>query len=196
MCIYIHIHTNTYTHIYIYTYMFPRECSGKESTYNAEDLRDRGSIPGLGKGPEGGHDNPLHYSCLENPMDRGAWWATVHRVTNSWTRLKWPSTQTFSEMDEFNGFIKRKYNLGGWRKKQEKKKKKPSKIRACPSTWVLSCLIRLYCRNGISEQIRNCFTSQKEREFPVMVLWEKPRNRGNSFTVMRGTLRKLGWQEI
>ena len=52
--------------------MFPRECSGKESTYNAGDLRDRGLIPGLGRGPEGGHDNPLHYSCMENPMDRGA----------------------------------------------------------------------------------------------------------------------------
>ena len=162
-----------------------------ENTHaNAGDLRDRSSIPGLGRAPERGHDNALHYSCMENPMDRGAWWATVYRVTKSWTRLKWISMQTFSEMDEFNGFIIRKYNLGGWRKKQKEKK------RACPSPWGLSYLRRLYCRNGISEQRRDCFTSQKKREFPVMVLWEKPRNRGNSFTIKRGTLRKFGWQEI
>ena len=47
---------------------------------NAGDIRDRGSIPGLGGSPGGGHGRPLQYSCLENPMDRGAWWATVHRV--------------------------------------------------------------------------------------------------------------------
>ena len=45
-----------------------------------------GSIPGSGKSPGVGHSNPLQYSCLENPMDRGAWQATVHRVT--WTELK------------------------------------------------------------------------------------------------------------
>ena len=42
---------------------------------------DAGSMPGSGRFPGGGKGNPLHYSCLENPMDRGAWWATVHRVT-------------------------------------------------------------------------------------------------------------------
>ena len=55
---------------------------------NAGDVRDTGVIPGSGRSPGGGHGNPLQYSCLENPMDRGAWWATVHRVTQSWTRLK------------------------------------------------------------------------------------------------------------
>ena len=45
--------------------------------------RDAGSIPGLGRSPGGRHGNPLQYSCLENPMDRGAWQATVHRVTES-----------------------------------------------------------------------------------------------------------------
>ena len=44
---------------------------------------DVGTIPGSGTSPREGHENPLHYSCLENPMDRGAWWATVHRVTES-----------------------------------------------------------------------------------------------------------------
>ena len=55
---------------------------------NAGDVRDAGLIPGSGRSPGGGHGNPLQYSCLENPMDREAWWATVHRVTKSWTRLK------------------------------------------------------------------------------------------------------------
>ena len=50
------------------------------------------TIPGLGRSPGGGHGNPLQYSCLENPMDRGAWWSTVHRVAKNWTWLKWLST--------------------------------------------------------------------------------------------------------
>ena len=48
---------------------------------NAANTRDVGSIPGLGKFPRGRHGNPLQYSCLENSMDREAWWATIHRVT-------------------------------------------------------------------------------------------------------------------
>ena len=48
---------------------------------------DAGSIPGLGGSPGEGNGNPLQYSCLGNPKDRGAWWATVHRVTKSQTRL-------------------------------------------------------------------------------------------------------------
>ena len=57
----------------------------KNPLANAGDMRDTGSVPGLGRSPEGGHGNPLRYSCLENPMDRGAWWAMVHRVAKSWT---------------------------------------------------------------------------------------------------------------
>ena len=49
------------------------------------DTGDVGSITGLGKSPRGGHGSPLQYSCLEKPMDRGAWWAIVHRITKSWT---------------------------------------------------------------------------------------------------------------
>ena len=48
---------------------------------NAGDIRNIGLIPGLGKSPGGGHGNPLQYSCLENPVDRGAWQAVAHRVT-------------------------------------------------------------------------------------------------------------------
>ena len=55
---------------------------------NAGDIRDVGSIPGLGRSPGGGHVNPLQYSCLENPMDRGAWQAAVPRVTKSRRWLK------------------------------------------------------------------------------------------------------------
>ena len=52
---------------------------------NAEDIRTVGSIPGLGRSSGGGHGIPLQYSCLEYPMDRGAWQATVHRVSKSQT---------------------------------------------------------------------------------------------------------------
>ena len=50
---------------------------------NAGDVRDEGSIPGLGRSPGEGNDNPVQYSCLENPMDRGAWQATVHGVAKN-----------------------------------------------------------------------------------------------------------------
>ena len=58
---------------------FPGGSEGKASACNAGDL---GSIPGLGRSPGEGNGNPLQYSCLENPMDREAWWATVHGVTH------------------------------------------------------------------------------------------------------------------
>ena len=60
----------------------------KNPPVNAGAVRDTGSIPGLGRSPGRGHGNPFQYICLENPVDRGAWQATVHRVTKSWTRLK------------------------------------------------------------------------------------------------------------
>ena len=55
---------------------------------NADNLRDTASIPGSGRSPGGGYGNPLQYSCLENPMGRRAWWATVCRVAKSRTQLK------------------------------------------------------------------------------------------------------------
>ena len=64
---------------------FPGGASSKDLPANAGDVRDAGLIPGSGRSTGGGHGNPLEYSCLENPMDRGAWWAPVHRVTKSWT---------------------------------------------------------------------------------------------------------------
>ena len=58
---------------------FPGGSDGKKSACNAGD---QGSIPQLGRSPGGGYGNSLQYSCLQNPMDRGAWWATVHGVAN------------------------------------------------------------------------------------------------------------------
>ena len=62
--------------------------SGGSAVKESANAEDMGSIPGLGRSPGGGHGNPLRYPCLENPMDRGTWWATVHGVTKSWTQLK------------------------------------------------------------------------------------------------------------
>ena len=59
---------------------------------SAEDVRNAGSVPGLATSPGKGYGNPLQYSCLKDPMDRGAWWATVQRFANSQTRLKRLST--------------------------------------------------------------------------------------------------------
>ena len=64
---------------------FPGGTSGKEPACQYVDVRDMSSIPGLGRPPAKEHGNPLQYSCLENPMDRRAWGATVHRVTKSQT---------------------------------------------------------------------------------------------------------------
>ena len=64
----------------------------KNPTASAGDLRDVGLIPGLGRCPGEGNGNPLQYSCLENPMDRGAWWAIVHGVAKGQTQLKQLST--------------------------------------------------------------------------------------------------------
>ena len=66
------------------TSCFPGSLDGKASAYNAGDT---GSIPGLGRSPGEGNGKPVQYSCLENPMDPGAWWATVHGVAKSRTRL-------------------------------------------------------------------------------------------------------------
>ena len=63
---------------------FPGGSGGKESACNAGDP---GSIPGLGRSPGEGNGYPLQDSCLENSMDRAAWWAPVHGVAKSWTRL-------------------------------------------------------------------------------------------------------------
>ena len=84
---YTHTHTHTHTH------GLPQWCSSKESTCNAGDSV---LIPGSGRSPGGRKGYPLQYSCLENPMDRGAWWATVHEVAKSQTRMSnWTCSHTY-----------------------------------------------------------------------------------------------------
>ena len=73
---------------------FPGGAEVKASACNARDL---GSISGLGRSPGEGNDNPLQYSCLENPMDRGPWWATVHGVAKSQTVILSEISQTEKE---------------------------------------------------------------------------------------------------
>ena len=68
--------------------VFPVGASGKETACNAGDVREAGSIPGLERSSGGGHSTLLQYSCPENPINRGAWWAMVHRVAKSRTRLR------------------------------------------------------------------------------------------------------------
>ena len=84
------IHTNKI--IYTIFSAFPGSATGKEPTCHAGDIRDACLIPGSERSPGGGHGNPFQYSCLENSMDRGAWWATVHCVIKNWTWLKQLST--------------------------------------------------------------------------------------------------------
>ena len=72
---------------------------------NAGDKRDVGSIPGSGRSPGGGHGNSLQYSCLENPMDRGAWRDTIHRVAKSRTWLKREHAYTLLMNEEFMAII-------------------------------------------------------------------------------------------
>ena len=80
---------------------FPGGIDSKESACNAGDLD---SIPQSGRSPGRGNDNPLQYSCLENPMNRGAWWATVRGVAKSWTQLSdWHLHITLSFLDGRKG---------------------------------------------------------------------------------------------
>ena len=72
---------------------------------NAGNAGDVGSIPGWGRSPGGGHGNPLQYSFLENPMDRGTWQAIVHRVAKSWTWLEWLSMHTHKWLLRYQCFV-------------------------------------------------------------------------------------------
>ena len=79
----LHFKHNIWVHVF-FSVGFPGGLEVKASACNAGHP---GSIPGSGRSPGEGNGNPPHCSCLENPMDRGAWWATVHGVAKSWTRL-------------------------------------------------------------------------------------------------------------
>ena len=82
----MNIFSNIHIYIYVYVYMgHPQGLSGKESTCKSGAAGDTGLSLGSERSLGGGRGNILQYCCLENPMDRGAWWATVHRVTKNWT---------------------------------------------------------------------------------------------------------------
>ena len=85
-----------YTYMYISILGFPGGSVVKNLPANAGDTRHVGLIPGLGRSPGRGNGNPLQYSCLENPMDRGAWRAMVHSLTKSQTWLERLSTHAVS----------------------------------------------------------------------------------------------------
>ena len=97
----------------------------------AGDIKDTGLIPGLRRSPGGKHGNPLQYSSLENPMDRGTWWPMVHSVTKSWTWLKRLSMHTHThtrpvlEKDRLQT-VNPKLSYMGWGLKQ-----KPNSDRRC-----------------------------------------------------------------
>ena len=101
---------------YIYTHRYARLSlksllnkwvkvpSGSEGKASACSAGDSGSIPGLGRSPGEGNGNPFQYSCLENSMDRGAWWATVHGVTKSRTRLSDVTFNTYKSWENYQYF--------------------------------------------------------------------------------------------
>ena len=76
---------DVFNKLYLYNWASQVMLVVKNRPANAGDIRDAVSIPGSGRSLGGGHGNPLQYSCLENPMDRGAWWVTVHGVAKSQT---------------------------------------------------------------------------------------------------------------
>ena len=82
-----HTHTHTHTHISEIFIYLPRWLSGKESACSARDTAVASSIPGPGRSTGRGNGNPLQYSCLDNSIDRGSWWALIHRIAKSWTQL-------------------------------------------------------------------------------------------------------------
>ena len=90
----------------------PQWLSGKEFACCAGGAGDMGLIPGSARCSGGGQGNPLEYSCLKNPMDRGAWWATVHSVEKSRRRLKQLSTHTLSERQKNKDYVKEQKTLG------------------------------------------------------------------------------------
>ena len=96
----------------------------KNLPVNGGEVREAGSVPGSGRSPGGGHGNSHHYSCLENPTDRGeAWWAAVHRVAQSQTQLKRLSRHAFYHIHifvaaKYGWLINRiQYNIQLWKLK-------------------------------------------------------------------------------
>ena len=77
----------------------------KESAASELDSGDMNVIPGSGRSLGGGHGNPPQYSCMENPMDGGAWWAIVYRVAKNWIWLKWLSMHTRASLGQMRSIL-------------------------------------------------------------------------------------------
>ena len=90
---------------YSFCWGFPGGTSGKEPVCQCRRHKTQGSIPGSGRSPVGGHGNPLQYSCLENPKDRRARWATVHGVPKNQTRLKQLGMHTCTHPCCYSGIL-------------------------------------------------------------------------------------------
>ena len=91
---------------------FPDGSVGKESSWNVGDTRNVALIPGSGRSPDGGNSNLLQYSCLENSMDRGAWWATVCGVAKSHTWLSTHACMHTYEEISTQGKVNKSYSQG------------------------------------------------------------------------------------
>ena len=92
---------------------FPGGTVVKNLPANAGDTRDAGSIPRSGRSPEEGNGNPLQYSCLENSMDRGFWWATVHGVAKCWTQLSDFHSLTYRVPTNMSGIVPEEGTVDG-----------------------------------------------------------------------------------
>ena len=122
MSLYSQAHTQGLTDVYVKVQIVPQWLSGKES---ACQWGDTSLIPGSGRSPGEENGNPLQYSCLENSMDRGAWWAIVPGVKKTWTQL---SVQTTTDASYFEGLgpdgVHLNYSLCcwsvNWKENQEK----------------------------------------------------------------------------
>ena len=130
---------------------FPGGSDCKESTCNAGDM---GLIPGLGRSPGGGHGNPLQYSCLENPMDRGAWWATANGSQR--VRHDWATKRSMLGNYKFRHDIHDSYQVKG--SKYTHEQISPMLVYAnTTGSWS-----NYYCKNKLATQNRNLkFSSLK-----------------------------------
>ena len=118
--------------------------SGSDGNASARNVGDQCSILGSGRSPWEGNGNPLQYSCLENSMDGGAWWATVHWVAKSWTQL---SNFTFTFKHCVNGFI---------------------------LLWKLFSMMKMrICRNWNAEGMRNWREKEMASHYRILV-WRIP----------------------
>ena len=88
---------------------FPGGTGGKELVRQCRRHKRCRFDPWSGRSPGGGHDNPLQYSCLENPMDRGAWRAVVHKVRKCWTQLKWLSACADNTLSQLKSCMVQSY---------------------------------------------------------------------------------------